>query len=532
MRTTALSILLSLAFTASALAQVQRPLPVIERLEPTSGPPGSTVIVVGRHFDDAQTLWLGETQLEVIDRHPNRWTVRIPEGGAQSGTVDVRVARGTVNGPRFRVAQAAPPPVIASLTPTNGAPGTEVVLRGQNFSARATENQVHLGELPVVVQHASPTELTVLVPNGAVSAPFRVRVAGAGEATSTASFTIAAATTIASFEPAIAAPGARVTIRGTGFSRNRGHVRVTLGEARTRVISASETELVVEIPRRNAASGRFTVEIRGGGTAHGTAELRVRVPPVVRSFEPAAVPPGTRVTVHGEHFGTDVREISARIGETALTVRDLADDRVVVEIPAGTPSGPIEITAVGAAPVRSRASLTVLEPPSIASLAPESGPAGTIVTITGRGFSARAAENTVTMSGQPVAVERASATELRVRVSEAPSGPFVVTVARAGEARSQRPFVVTHPPTVEGFSPPSGGPGVVVRIRGTRFGTRPNLVEVRLGETPAQVRSVTDTEIEVIVPERARSAPFRVTVRLEGSATSRESFTVSTPPAP
>src|SRR5262245_56659696 len=111
MRTTLLSFLVVLVFAQLARAQVQRPLPVVERLAPTSGPPGSTVIVVGRHFDDAQTLWIGPTQIEVVERHPNRWTVRIPDGTA-SGTLDVHVARGIVNGPRFRVSQAAPAPIV------------------------------------------------------------------------------------------------------------------------------------------------------------------------------------------------------------------------------------------------------------------------------------------------------------------------------------------------------------------------------------------------------------------------------------
>src|SRR5688500_826102 len=124
-------VFLSCLIAPIASAQVQRPLPVVERLEPTSGPPGSTVIVVGRHFDDQQTLWLGETQLEVVTRLPNRWTVRIPEG-ARSATLDVRVARGTVLGPRFRVSEAAPAPIVASFEPAGGVPGTEVILRGEH----------------------------------------------------------------------------------------------------------------------------------------------------------------------------------------------------------------------------------------------------------------------------------------------------------------------------------------------------------------------------------------------------------------
>ena len=87
---TSLAVAISVVIqTSVALAQIVRPMPVVERLEPTSGPPGTSVVLNGRHFDDAQTLWLGGSQLEVTSRHPNRWTVRIPEG-APSATLEVR----------------------------------------------------------------------------------------------------------------------------------------------------------------------------------------------------------------------------------------------------------------------------------------------------------------------------------------------------------------------------------------------------------------------------------------------------------
>lgn len=518
---------LLLSFAASAAAQVQRPLPVIERLEPTSGPIGATVIVVGRHFDAEQTLWLGQTQLEVVARLPNRWTVRIPQG-AQSGTLDVRVARGTVNGPRFRVSAALPAPVVSSFEPARGAPGTEVVLRGENFSTRLTENQVHLGETPVVVRNATPTELTVIIPNGAASGPFRVSVTGAGEASSASAFEVGTGTSVASFTPLLGPPGTRVTLIGTGFSPSRGRDRVYLGDARARVIRATATELEVEIPRRGAATGRFLVDVQGGGRAYSTAEFRVRELPVVRSIDPPGGAPGTRVTITGQHFGTDVREVDARIGATALTVRDLADDRLVVEIPEGATNGPIEVRVAGLGPARTRTPLTILARAAIAAFLPVSGPPGTVVRITGSGFSPVAANNTVTISGQAAEVVRASATELSVRIPPGvASGPIVVAVANAGDARTPQPFVVTRAPLIEGFTPAQGPPGTTITIRGSNFGTRRGLVDVRFGAQRAEVVSVSETQIEARVPNGATTGPIVVGVRLEGSVTSATPFTVT-----
>lgn len=517
---------LVLAFALPAAAQIQTPMPVVQRLEPTSGPPGTEVSLVGRHFDPAQTVWIGGTALEVTSRMPNRWTVRIPSG-APSGAIEIRTARGNVEGPRFRVTQGAPAPVVASFAPTRGAPGAEVVIHGDHFSPRLTENLVRLGDQPVVVRNATPTELTVIVPSNASAAPFRVDVTGAGSATSEATFTPETGTAIASFEPALGPPGTLVTIRGTGFARNAAHNRVYLGEERARVRRASETELQVEMPRRGA-SGLLLVDVRGGGRAYSATPFDVRFPPTIASIEPASGAPGTRVTLTGTHYGTDVRQVRARIGEVELPVRDLADDRLVVEIPSGAASGAIEVTAAGLGPARR--DFTVLEPVSIRGFEPHSGGVGQVVTITGRGFSPQTANDTVTISGQRAEIVSATGEELRVRIPQGvASGPLVVAVTNAGEARTAQPFVITRAPVIASFEPASGAPGTAVTIRGTNFGTRPGLIEVRLGDQRAELRRSSDTELEVVVPSTARTGRFRVTVRLQGAASAEQDFTVTTP---
>lgn len=520
---------LVLACAVPAAAQVSRPLPVVQRIEPTSGPPGTAVTLVGRYFDDAQTVWLGDAQLEVTSRLPSRWTVRIP-AGATSGAIEIRTPRGNVSGPRFRVTEAAPAPVISGVEPASGAPGSEVVIHGENFSPRLTENAVHLGSLPVVVRSATPTTLTVIVPNGAQTAPFRVSVTGAGEATSPQAFQIGTGTTITGFEPTFGPPGTRVTIRGTGFSRRAAQNRVYLGERPVRVRRASETELEVELPRSDVSTARFLVDVQRGGRAYSATEFVIRFPPEIERFEPTSGAPGTRVTLTGRHFGTDVRDVRATMGQAALEVRDIADDRLVVEIPSGAANAPIEVTVGGMGPARTREPFTVLERVSIEDFAPRSGGPGTVVTIRGRGFSEDGASNTVTLSGASAEVVRATPTAIEVRIPDgARSGPLVVAVRNAGEARTQQPFVVARVPTIASFEPASGPSGTVVTIRGSNFGTRPGLIDVRIGPRRAEVRRATDTELEVVIPPGAETAPLRVTVRLQGTATSEQPFTVTAP---
>jgi len=512
-------------FAAPAAAQVRRPMPVVQRISPTSGPPGTVISLIGRHFDRSQTVFLGDAELTIQSRLPNRWTVTVPDR-AQSGRIEVRTSRGNVTGPRFRVTEAPPAPTIAGFTPESGPPGAEVTIRGEHFSPRATDNLVQLGSTAVVVRSATPTELRVIVPDGAETGAFRVRVTGAGEVTSDEPFTVEVGTAVTSFEPAFGPPRTRVTITGTGFDRRRGRVRVYLGEQRARVLRASETELQVEVPRRDAASGRWLVDIQGGGRAYSEGRFDVRYAPVIASIDPQFGAPGTRVTITGEHFGDDVRQVTATLGEAAMRVREITDDRLVVEIPEGASSGPVSLTVNGMGPVQADDELRVVTAVSVEGFSPRNGGPGTEVTIHGRGFSTTAALNTVTLSGQACEIVRAADDSLVVRIPEARSGPLVVTVQNAGEARTRAPFVITNAPIIDSISPTRGAPGIEVTIRGRNFGDREGLIDVRLGQREMELRSATPTQLVVVVPPGAETNRVRVTVRLQGSAQSAHPFHV------
>lgn len=515
-----------LTLTASAAAQVRRPMPVVQRIEPTAGPPGTTISLIGRHFDNAQTVWLGESQLQVQSRLPNRWTVTVTEG-ARSGNLQIRTSRGNVRGPRFRVTEPAPAPSISGFDPAAGSEGTEVTITGENFSPRTSENHVRLGGSPVVVRRATPTELHVIVPAGATTGPWRVRVSDAGETTSSDSFTIGSGTAIASFEPAVGPPRTRVTIRGTGFDRNRSRVRVYLGEARARVIRATETELQVEVPRRNAESGRWLVDVRGGGRATSSTDFQVRYAPTIASTTPAFGAPGIgQIRLEGEHFGDDPREVRATIGGRALRLREVADDHVLVQLPQGAEGGRIEVTVAGLGPAQSD-EITITRAVAIDGFTPRSGGAGSEVTVLGHGFSTELEHNVVTVSGQRAEVVSATEERLVFRAPDARSGPVQIAVTNGGEARTRQPFVVTQVPQVASFEPASGPPGTAVVIRGTNFGTRRGLVRVAIGERNAQVVSVTNTELRVVIPQSAETGTLRVTVRMQGAGTSEQAFEVT-----
>lgn len=417
---------------------------VIEHIEPTSGPAGTTVNVIGRGLGGATAARLGTTPLHLIEVSPTRIRVTLPDG-AQTAEIAVDTPVGWIRGPEFRVTPPLPAPKIESFEPRSGAPGSRVVIRGRNFAPRLTGNAVTLGGHPVVVVEATPVELDVIVPEVRQGGPFQVRVQSAGEVVSGDRFEVTTKTTITLVEPRRAAPGSQITITGTGFSPRASDNRVYLNNVQLDVVRASPTELVVKLPTR-IATGDVLVDVKDAGRATSPVPFVVQWPPTVVGFAPTSGTAGVRVTVRGTNFGDEPEAIEARLGEVKLAVREVHRTYMVVEIPEGAPSDTLSIRVHGVGPAWSDIPFHVVATLSIAAFAPPSGPAGTIVTIDGHGFDVVRDQNRVTIGGRAAEVVDASESQIKVRVPAGPSGPIEVEVPGGKKARARAPFIVTEPP--------------------------------------------------------------------------------------
>jgi hypothetical protein len=356
----ALGVLVALASASPASAQAPEG-PVIEHIEPTSGPPGTRVNVIGRRFGTTAAVSLGSSPVTVTSTLPNRITFTIgPQ--TQSGLVTVATATGTTRGPEFRVTATPPPARIDAIEPSAGPPGTVVSLRGHNFSPRLTGNVVTLGPTSVLVRSATPNELSVTVPAGATSNKFLVRVAGAAEVAS-GIFQVTTPTTVTEVKPPRGGPGSLLTIRGSGFSKTAASNRVFLNSVPLIVKSATETELVAELPTSRVASGKLLVDVQGAGRAESPEPFVVQRPPDISDFAPKKGPPGTKIVVRGTNLGALAEAVEAKIGEAKLVVHEARDTRLTLEIPPEAKTGKLSIRVHGVGPAWSDTPFLVAEPP-------------------------------------------------------------------------------------------------------------------------------------------------------------------------
>lgn len=231
--------------------------------------------------------------------------------------------------------------------------------------------------------------------------------------------------------------------------------------------------------------------------------------PEIEEFTPDSALPGATVTITGENFSATAAENLVSFNGVAATVVSATETTLVVTVPEGATAGPIAVTVNGATG-KSSASFTPLNT-SIASFTPESGVAGTTVTISGTNFSATASEDIVKFNGVQAEVTSATTTALTVTVpAEATDGKITVTI-NGTVTTSANDFTIPET-TITGMFPGIAAEGISVTISGTNFSPVAEYNEVEFNGVDAMVTSVSATELTVVVPSGATTGPLTVKV--------------------
>ncbi len=487
---------------------------VITDFSPAIGPTGSTVVISGGDFTGTTAVKFNGTNAAFSVTAASQIHATVP-ASATTGPISVTTPNGTVTtSSNFVVSGLVP--IVTGFSPFGGKAGDPVVITGLNFT---TATNVAFNGVTASGFVTSDTQISATVPAGATTGPISV-INPAGTNTTGSNFIIGPF--ITGFSPVSAQVGSEVVVDGLNFLDV---TNVSFTAAAGGFINAAGGSIVASTQLRavvpfGATNGPIRV-ISPGGTNVTTSNLTVFVlAPVLTDFTPLSGLPGTPVTLNGANF---LGATNVSFNGVAASFNVSADTQITTTVPPTATTGPIIVSTSGGSVT---SSVPFYLPPRLTTMAPETGPVGTPVTLTGTNFTGVtsvtfAGTNSTTVSAP---ITSLSATQMNVVVPTNAVTGLVIVTTPGGVIASTNNFTVT--PRVDAFAPLLGPVGTTVTVSGYNFtGT----TAVRFNGVNAGFSSVTDTQLVTVVPIGASTGPLTV-VTPDGIGAGPVNFTVTTSP--
>jgi hypothetical protein len=513
--------------------------PAVTGLSATSGSTagGTTVTLSGSGFLGATGVFFGgvaaASVLVLSDTSLLAVTPALP-----AGTLDVTVtipgatsALGKAD--RFTFTAAAAPAVngvVANMGSTAG--GLVVTISGTGLTGATG---VSFGGVAATFVVVSDTTITATVPPSAQQGPVDVIVStptGTSPVSSADQFTYSLQSppnlTLLNPTSVSGTGGVVVNLTGTGFT---GATGVTFDSVAVPFTVQSDTWIIATAPAHTAVPVSVIVTTPGGPSGSLPFSYSPAAPaPTITTLTPTTgtTAGGDVVTILGTGFttATDVQFG----GTSAPSFQVLSDTAITVVVPAGT-AGAVNVTVVtvvGSASLSSAFTYGAPSPPTVTGIGQMSGPIGTVVIITGSGFTTATAVSFGSYSASFTINNDSQITAVAPAQGMGPVNVTVTTAAGTATASNQFTYTTTTP-TLTALSP-AAGPlvgGNAIAISGTGF---LGATGVSFGGAPALSFTVqTDSVIFAVVPAGTGTVDVQVTTP-GGSATLSGSYTYQAAP--
>lgn len=362
---------------------------------------------------------------------------------------------------------------------------------------------------------------------------------------------------ISSINPAVASPGQDVTITGFYFgTEEEATSLVTIGGRQFTIKTWSDQLIEATVPA-NAESGIIVVTVGTLSSRSGiSAQLFIGTAPpsgepliIALSHDTASI--GSRVTVFGFNFGATQGEsrvtfagaeggrVPAQVVTETIngtTRSHWTNTSIQVLVPANSTTGPVMVT-VGQMNSNANFNFIPLPPPpdlgnapSVTSLSPENGPAGTALTISGDNFGYSRGISVASIGGIPLQIVAWSNNQIVAVIPENATTNLVRVLVGGVVAESPHVFIVEMVPFLTSLQPNILQVGAQLRISGRNFGQDKGSIRLTPtgGDTVGQsattisgndITSWSDTEVVVTsLPQLNSDADIPVEVTLLSGA--------------
>lgn len=163
----------------------------------------------------------------------------------------------------------------------------------------------------------------------------------------------------------------------------------------------------------------------------------------IMQFTPSSGPVGTAVTIQGTGFKTVAAQNTVKFNGVTATISGTPTvNKIIAIVPAAATTGPISVTTSTGSASAAPFTVTPSRAPTITNFTPDTGIAGTAVTITGTNYESSLGNNKVTFNGRFAKVTSATSTSLASIAPAGVSSGKIVVSTPYGQATSATDFFV------------------------------------------------------------------------------------------
>jgi hypothetical protein len=305
--------------------------PSIEGFTATGGnTPGSPVVIRGMNLDNVTDVRFGSLSARFTRDSASQITAFVPENAITDQImVTTSGGKSATSSARF----SAQPKVTGFSTPNGNAPGASVIINGLNLDAATA---VKFGKASGTINTKTPTQITVGIPNGAITGKLVVSTAS-GDVESSAEF-VARPVINSITERA----GAGETIEITGLNLAEPSAVVFGSNVLGEIVSKESTKITVKVPS-NANTGKITVKT-SGGEATSAQTFTIIPPPTITRLSADSGAVGATLVIQGTNLADAVE---VKFGDVSAPIQSKTQTTINVTIPAGAKDGPIKVKTPG-----------------------------------------------------------------------------------------------------------------------------------------------------------------------------------------
>ena len=251
----------------------------IDSWTPQSGAVGTVVSVNGSGFTRNMVVLVGGRRVRPIKMGTRVISFKIPASYGD-GQIVMRQA-GVAQDYNIGKFQVWADPSVRSFSPSSGAPGTRVEIRGSNFNP---DDLVMLGTQSLRIERFTGSSIIVTIPQAAVSGPFHIQNRRKASATSRKSFRVVApAPFISSFSPSSGLPGTVVRVEGGNYGKD---VRASYGRVPVPISRSGPNWIEIMFPANAKRDAAISVSSRRGNS-NLTSRFVLEMTPILFRYSPS-----------------------------------------------------------------------------------------------------------------------------------------------------------------------------------------------------------------------------------------------------